>query len=205
MLRLPAFYLGPLLACEAGGLVFGGFAASGMLAKDAWRAAIGLGLAAMGVALALLGLFPVFIITAAAAALLGTGNALAVTGARRGLRAGYDGPERRALTAAEAFVSGLCGAAGAGIFLWFYLYLSPTYVNLQRVVSFGPLQRFNLSPSFAPWSLSELFLVTGLLLLALCIFVGVLLAAGSVGPRARKVGVPGGLAGGLRGWTGAIR
>lgn len=196
VLKLPAFYLGPLLACEAGGLVLGSSVAGGMLARDRWRSAIGLGLFFMGSALVLLGLLPLLVVALGAALLLGAGNALAVGGARRGLRAGYDGVERRALTAAETFVSGLCGAAGAGIFVWFYLYLSPTYFSLQPVLhalSTNPvLGRFfqnTTTTIYTPWSLSELFLVNGLLLVVLSVVTGLILAAGAVGPRPQKVGV----------------
>ena len=49
---------------------------------------------------------------------MGVMNGLAVTGAQRGLRAGFNGRERRALTAGESFITALCGVVGIGLFLF---------------------------------------------------------------------------------------
>ncbi len=186
VLQAPIFYLGPLLAAEAGGLALGGMLAAGLVARGSWRRAIMLGLLGAGVALALWGAQPSLPVVLPAALLLGTANAFAVMGARRGLLIGYDGPQRRALSAAEECVTALCAIAGAGIFVFFYLYLSPTYLNFQVVARNPILTRFGLSPdytNYTSWSLGELFLVSGLLLMFLSVLFGISLVVGSVGPR----------------------
>ncbi len=117
---LPSFYLGPLLATEAAGLSIGLLIANGLLAHGAWRIAMFAGLVGSGIALAALAYFPIIVIALALALALGVANALAVAGARHALLAGFDGIERRALSAAERLVTASCGVAGALLFTVFY-------------------------------------------------------------------------------------
>jgi hypothetical protein len=182
-LQAPLFYFGPLLAAEAGGLALGGSLAVRMVANGSWRTAIVLGLIGCGLALAVWGVQPILLLALPVALLLGTANALAVMGARHGVRIGFDGPQRRALTAAENWLTALCAIAGAGIFVYLYLYLSPTYISVQGLVQNAILARFNLDPNYPNWSLGELFVATGLVLVVLAVPFGLSLVAGGVGPH----------------------
>jgi len=190
VVQVPIFYLGALLATEGGGLALGGSMAAGLVARGSWRFATVLGLLGTGIALGVLALWPTLEVVLPAALLLGAANAFAVLGARHGVRTGFSGPERRALSAAEGLVTALCTMAGAGIFLFFYLYLSPTYVSWYNLAHSPILQRFNLNSVYTGWSPGELMLVTGGLLVLLSIGFGVSLALGGDGPRHAPAPLP---------------
>ncbi len=185
ILQVPIFYLGALLAMEGGGLALGGSMAAGLVAKGSWRFATVLGLLGTGIALGIWALWPSLEVALPAALLLGTANAFAVMGARHGVRIGFSGPERRALTAAEGFINALCAIAGAGIFVFFYLYLSPTYLSFwQNLAQIPILARFSQSAAnYTGWGPGELMFVTGGLLVLLSLGFGLSLALGGVGPR----------------------
>jgi hypothetical protein len=115
-LNLPTFYLGALVAAEGAGVALGA-----TLWRDLGRAGSGrvswlVGM--LGVSLALGALVLVGTIQPALliAVALGAANGLAVEGARQSLRAGFDGVERRAITAGESFITALCAMAGVAIF-----------------------------------------------------------------------------------------
>jgi hypothetical protein len=116
---LPAFYLGPLLAAEGGGLALGVLWASGATAKGSWRGIFLVGIVGSGVALLALASFPIMPVALAIAFVLGLMNALAVSGARYVLLAGFDGVERRAIASAEGWIGAFCGVLGALAFIPF--------------------------------------------------------------------------------------
>jgi hypothetical protein len=181
VLQVPIFYLAALLAAEGGGLALGGSMAAGMVARGSWRFATVVGLLGIGIALGILALWPVVLVALPAALLLGAANAFAVMGARHGVRTGFSGPERRALTAAEGFITALCTIAGAGIFLYFYLYLSPTYIGWLNPAS---------NSDFSWAGPGELMLVTGVLLVLLGIGFGLSLTFSGNGPRHAPAPLP---------------
>ncbi len=115
-LNLPALYLGIVAALEAGGLALGALLASMPPFSKLGSRLILLGLMLTGVALAIFGAAPLAQIAFLAALGMGVANALAVTGARRTLRAGRDGIERRAISAAESFLTTLASLFGALLF-----------------------------------------------------------------------------------------
>ncbi len=117
-LDLPPFYLGPLLAAEGAGLALGALAGGGE--RGSGRAAWVFGMVGSGLVLALLALSPLVPLTLVLALLLGLMNAVAVSGARRMLQVGFTNIERRAISAAEAWITALCGVAGALLFALFY-------------------------------------------------------------------------------------
>ena len=119
-LGLPGFYLGPLLAAEAGGLALGTLFGDAAGRRGQGRPALIGGVIGTGVALAAMTLLPLLPVVLGCALLLGLFNALAVSGARVGLSAGFTGFERRAIAAAETWVSALCGVVGALLFSVFY-------------------------------------------------------------------------------------
>jgi hypothetical protein len=110
-------------------------------------------------------------------------TALATTEAQRGLRAGFNGRARRALTAGESFVTALCGVVGIGLFLFFYL--GPAAIP-------RPILALMSSIPFPPqwWSLEEVLLGTGgVMIVASLIFAPLLLVAGSGAIRKKGTGV----------------
>jgi hypothetical protein len=118
-LGLPVYYLGALVALEAAGLTLGAFlAGSGRLRPGGQPALIGLVFS--GVALVALAVAPFAYVAYGATLLLGIANGVSVSVARNLLRAGHDGPERRALSAGEAALTALASAAGALFFAIFY-------------------------------------------------------------------------------------
>jgi hypothetical protein len=119
-LNLPALYLGVLAALEAGGLSLGALLASGPVFSKMGPRRILLGLALTGIGLAIFGATPFAPLAFAAAFGMGVANALAVTGARQALRAGRDGAERRAISAAESFYIACMSLFGALLFTIFY-------------------------------------------------------------------------------------
>ncbi|MGE5335287.1 MAG: hypothetical protein ACM3N4_11345, partial [Nitrososphaerota archaeon] len=119
-LGLPGFYLGPLLAAEAGGLALGTLLGDAAGQRGQGRPALIGGVIGTGVALAAMTLLPLLPVVLGCALLLGLFNALAVSGARVGLSAGFTGFERRAIAAAQTWVSALCGVVGALLFSVFY-------------------------------------------------------------------------------------
>jgi hypothetical protein len=115
-LNLPTFYLGALVAAEGAGVALGA-----TLWRDLGRAGSGRGswlVGMLGVSAALGGLVLVGTIQPALfiAVALGAANGLAVEGARQSLRTGFDGVERRAITAGESFITTLSAMAGVAIF-----------------------------------------------------------------------------------------
>jgi hypothetical protein len=120
-LNLPALYLGVIAALEGGGLALGALLASmGPFSKMGPRLTL-VGLALTGFALAIFGVAPLAQFAFLAALGMGVANALAVTGARQALRAGRDGAERRAISAAESFLTALASLGGALLFTVFYV------------------------------------------------------------------------------------
>ncbi|HEU0028360.1 MAG TPA: hypothetical protein VFQ25_14700 [Ktedonobacterales bacterium] len=119
-LGLPGYYLGALAALEAGGLTLGALLANMFRARGAGGALAPLGLTLTGVALTVLGFSPTPVVSYGAALAMGLANGLSVVAARRLLRAGRDGAERRTLSAAEGFVAAAGGAGGAILFTLFY-------------------------------------------------------------------------------------
>ena len=119
-LGLPGFYLGPLLAAEAGGLALGTLLGDSLGQRGRGRPALIIGALGTGIALAAMALAPMLPATLGCALLLGLFNALAVSGARTGLFAGFLGFERRAIAAAETWLVALCGVIGALVFVVFY-------------------------------------------------------------------------------------
>ncbi len=119
-LGLPEYYLGALLAAEGAGLTLGALLAG--LARLRQRALplVLMGVALSGVALAALGYANTLPVALGAAVALGLANALAVTAARRALRIGFNGVERRAIGDAEAWLNALAGVVGALLFAVFY-------------------------------------------------------------------------------------
>jgi hypothetical protein len=116
----PSYFLGPLLAAEAAGFAVGFYLAHPLLARGAGKATAFGGVIGSGVALAALAVTPKMPLPLAVTFLLGLANALGVAGARHLLLSGYDGIERRALSAAEAWTTPLCAAVGALAFAYFY-------------------------------------------------------------------------------------
>ena len=120
-IQLPSYYLGPLLAAEGAGLALGYYLVQPLLARGGAKIAAFGGAIASGCALALLAVTPRMPLPLAVTLLLGLTNAIAVAGARRLLLDGFDGIERRALAAAEAWATPLCAAVGALAFSVLYV------------------------------------------------------------------------------------
>ncbi|HET8908267.1 MAG TPA: hypothetical protein VFN11_15025 [Ktedonobacterales bacterium] len=119
-LGLPGFYLGALLAAEAGGLALGALLGDAVAQRGTGRPAMVVGIIGTGVALAAMTMAPMMLAVLGCALLIGLFNALAVTGARVGLFAGFAGFERRAIGSAETWLVALCGVVGALLFTLFY-------------------------------------------------------------------------------------
>lgn len=120
-LGLAGYYLGVLVALEAGGLTLGALLAELPPARLMGGALALLGLMLTGAALALLAISTVPMVSYGAAVGLGVANGMSVIAARRALRAGRDGAERRALSAGEIFLTTLAGSLGAALFALFYM------------------------------------------------------------------------------------
>lgn len=136
-LGLPGFYLGPLLAAEAGGLALGALIGDRMVPRGQGRPAMVVGIVGSGLALATMTMIPMLLAVLVCALLLGVFNAIAVTGARAGLFAGFTGIERRAIASAEIWLTALCGVVGAGAFTIFYAGLSGTPAALAGLPFYG--------------------------------------------------------------------
>jgi len=119
-LGLPEYYLGALLAAEGAGLTLGALLAGLATLRQRALPLVLLGVALSGVALGALGYAATPPVALGAAVALGLANALAVTAARRALRIGFNGVERRAIGDAEAWLSALAGVLGALLFAVFY-------------------------------------------------------------------------------------
>jgi hypothetical protein len=119
-LGLAGYYFGVLAALEAGGLTLGAMLAELPPARRNAGPPALLGLALTGVALSLLAWSTIPTVSYGGALLLGVANGMSVTAGRRLLRAGYDGAERRALSAGEAFLTALASVGGAVFFTVFY-------------------------------------------------------------------------------------
>ncbi|HEX8731899.1 MAG TPA: hypothetical protein VF725_07535, partial [Ktedonobacterales bacterium] len=130
-LNLPPVYLGVVVALEAGGLTLGALLASlpGLRALGSRLTLIGMALT--GAALAIFGAAPDAIIAYAAALGMGVANALAITGAHTALRAERDGAERRAISAAESFLTALTSLFGALLFT--LAYAAPSRLHLGKL------------------------------------------------------------------------
>ncbi len=120
-LGLPGFYLGALLAAEAGGLALGALLGDSAARRGQGRPALVAGVIGTGVALVAMTLSPMLLVVLACALLLGLFNALAVMGARAGLFVGFTGFERRAIGSAETWLVAFCGTIGAVLFTVFYV------------------------------------------------------------------------------------
>ena len=163
-LNLPSFYLGPLLAAEGAGLALGALAGGG--GRGSGRAAWVFGMVGSGLTLALLILSPFVPLTLVLALLLGLMNAVAVSGARRVLLAGFTSIERRAIAAAEAWLVAFSSVVGALVFAFFY----------GGTAGLGPLAKFSFS--FAGWPLAVLLPGAGLSLALIGIVFGTLAGGG---------------------------
>lgn len=161
---LPSLYLGALVACESGGLALGAMLAGSTRAAGGWRPRFVCGIVGSGAALAVLAVAPMLTVALVASFALGLANALAVQGARQALLDGFDGIDQRALAASEAWVSALCGLAGALAFTAFY-------VGVPRSPLIG-------------WPISDLFLFAGAGLVFSSVIFVVLI---SRKPKAAKV------------------
>jgi hypothetical protein len=180
ILHAPIFALGILLAAEAGGMALGALLAP---RRDAWRMGVVIGMLGTGVGLITLATVQSLMVAIGACFLLGLMNALAVTGARRGLRSGFNGREQRALTAGEGFVTALCGVVGIGLFLFFYL--GPAALPGIALALLGGLQ----FPA-EWWTLGEVLFGAGVVMLvASVIFAALLLVAGNGVVRKKGTGV----------------
>ncbi len=134
-LNLPPLDLGALVSLEGAGLALGALLVSmPPLSKVGPRLTL-IGLALTGAALAIMGATPVAAIAFPAALGMGAANALAVTGARQALRAGRDGAERRAISAAESFLSALVSLLGALLFTAGYAGVSRIHVGAHTFSS----------------------------------------------------------------------
>lgn len=150
-LNLAPIYFGVVASLEAGGMVLSAyfFNGRGPARKPARQMLFGLMLT--GLALVAFALSPIWLISFAAALSMGFANAIAVTGARQALRAGRDGVERRAISAAENAYTAFASLLGAALFTGFYVGSSRLHVG---------------SHTFTPLSLSLIFTVAGLGLVA---------------------------------------
>ncbi len=180
ILPAPISVLGVLLAVEAGGMALGAvFAPS----REEWRPGVVIGMLGTGLGLVALATFQTVAIAVGACFLLGLMNALAVTGARRGLRAGFNGRAQRALTAGEGFITALCGVVGIGLFL--FIYLGPAALPRVALALLGFL-RFPANW----WSLPEVLLGTGVIMIVTSlIFAALLLVSGNGVVRQKGTGV----------------
>lgn len=169
---LPAFYLGVLLAAEAGGLALGALLAD--LFGASGRLAVVFGMALSGGGVAGLALLPRLPQALGAAVALGMGIALAAGGARWVLLAPHTGAERRAIAAGEGTLVACCTLLGAALFALFF----------GGVAHIRPLAR--LGRVFPGWPIGELFLGIGAGLVLAAVLFGVQLA---IKPRARRVPV----------------
>jgi hypothetical protein len=118
-LKLPEFYLGPLIAAEGAGLALGATLGVGF-GPRLWRGGLFGGMAVAGGALLALTWFPRLPTALVCAGILGTGNAIALASGRQALTTGFSGLEQRALAAAETWVTALCGAVGSLALVLFY-------------------------------------------------------------------------------------
>lgn len=138
-LDLPALYLGIIVSLEGGGLAFGALLASmPPFSKMGARLTV-IGMALTGAALAIFGIAPIALIAFVAALGMGIANALAVTGARQALRMGRDGAERRAISAAEGFLTAGASLLGALLFTLAYVGFSRVHVGSHTVFPGLPL------------------------------------------------------------------
>lgn len=138
-LNLAPIYLGALVGLEGAGLALGALLA-GMppFSKMGPRLTL-VGLALTGVALAIFGVAPRAYIVFLAALGMGAANALAVMGARQALRAGRDGAERRAVSAAEGFLTALMSLLGAVLFTAAYVGVSGARLSARLVTHSLPI------------------------------------------------------------------
>jgi hypothetical protein len=165
-LGLPGFYLGPLLAAEAAGLALGALFGDTVTRRGQGRPALIAGVVGTGVALAAMTLVPMLLAVLVCALLLGFFNALAVTGARAGLFAGFIGYERRAIASTEIWLVALAGVVGAGLFTIFYAG-SAGIPGLPAALAQLP---------FPGWHVGVVLLGTGIGLVLSAVIFGVLLA-----------------------------
>jgi MFS family permease len=165
-LGLPGFYFGPMVAAEAGGLALGALFADTIARRGYGRPALIAGVVGTGFALATMTLVSMLLAVLACALLLGLFNALAVTGARVGLFAGFTGFERRAIASAEAWLVALAGVVGAGLFTVFY----------AGVAGIPGLPSALARLPFPGWPVGIVMLGTGIVLVVSAIIFVVLLA-----------------------------
>jgi hypothetical protein len=179
-LQAPIFFLSVLLAAEAGGMALGATFAP---RRDSWRMGVVIGIFGTGASLIVLAALQTMLGAVVACFLLGLMNALAVTGAQRGLRAGFSGRERRALTTGASFITALCGVVGIGLFL--FIYLGPGVIPRALLTS---LRSVNFPADW--WSMGQVLLGTGVVLIvASIIFAPLFLVAGSGAIRKKGTGV----------------
>lgn len=165
-LGLPGFYFGPLVAAEAGGLALGALFADTIARRGYGRPALIVGVVGTGFALATMTLVPMLLAVLACALLLGLFNALAVTGARVGLFAGFTGFERRAIASAETWLVALFGVVGAVLFTVFY----------AGVAGIPGLPSALARLPFPGWPVGMVMLGTGIVLVVSAIIFVILLA-----------------------------
>ena len=165
-LGLPGFYLGPLLAAEAGGLALGALLGDSVASRGQGRPALIAGVIGVGLSLIAMTLVPMLLVVLICALFLGVFNALAVTGARTGLLTGFMGYERRSIAAAEMWLVALSGVIGAVLFTVFYAGVSGVS-QLPSSVSRLP---------FPGFPVAMVMLGTGISLVAAAVIFIVLLA-----------------------------
>lgn len=179
-LQAPIFFLGVLLAAEAGGMALGAAFAP---RRESWRMGVVIGMLGTGVGLITLATVQTAVVAVGACFALGLMNALAVMGARRGLRAGFSGRAQRALTVGENFVTALCGVVGVGLFLFFYLGAAALPGALLALLGF-----LRFPPQW--WTLGEVLLGTGAItIVASLIFAALLVVSGNGETRQKGTGV----------------
>lgn len=172
-LLLPSYFLGPLLATEGAGLAFGYYIAQTLLARRGAKVATFAGAIGAGGAMAILGLAPRMPIPLIVIFLLGLANAIGLAGARHLLLDGYDGVERRALAAAEAWATPLCAAVG--VFAFTFLYAG-TAASAKK----------HSSLNLTPWPIAYMLVMLGVGLVGAAILLVVALV---VMGKPRKVKV----------------
>jgi hypothetical protein len=176
-----------MVAAEAGGLALGALFADTIARRGYGRPALIVGVVGTGFALATMTLVPMLLAVLACALLLGLFNALAVTGARVGLFAGFTGFERRAIASAETWLVAHAGVVGAVLFTVFY----------AGVAGIPGLPSALARLPFPGWPVGMVMLGTGIVLVVSAIIFVALLARKQ---RAAKASAGGASADDFGGW-----
>jgi len=165
-MRLPSFYLGPLVAVECAGLAVGGLLAGVSSPRRVWRIKLVAGVMGLGAAIMLLASLPVMPAALVVVGVLGVANAFALAGARHGLALGFDQVERRAMASAERWVAALAGLAGAGFVL---------LLDTSRLAPGLSHRTFQLLQRLPSWRVEQLLFLLGMGLIGGVVVFGALL------------------------------